>query len=84
MKHSSALCSIWKLPILRDHSETFCLPHFFLDKREAPVVYYSSIRQARVVELADSLDSGSSVHSGRAGSSPASRTLEKSFRKYVF
>ena|GEM_PF-5470623 len=29
---------------------------------------------ARVVELADSLDSGSSVHSGRAGSSPASRT----------
>ena len=30
---------------------------------------------ARVVELADSLDSGSSVHSGRAGSSPASRTI---------
>ena len=30
---------------------------------------------ARVVELADSLDSGSSVHSGRAGSSPASRTM---------
>ena len=29
---------------------------------------------ARVVELADSLDSGSSAHSGRAGSSPASRT----------
>ena len=29
---------------------------------------------ARVVELADSLDSGSSVHSGRAGSTPASRT----------
>ena len=29
---------------------------------------------ARVVELADSLDSGSSVHYGRAGSSPASRT----------
>ena len=75
MKLSSALCLIWKLPILRDPSETFCLPHFFLDKRESPVVYYSSIRQARVVELADSLDSGSSVHSGRAGSSPASRTL---------
>ena len=32
------------------------------------------VRDARVVELADSLDSGSSVHSGRAGSSPASRT----------
>ena len=29
---------------------------------------------ARVVELADSLDSGSSVHYARAGSSPASRT----------
>ena len=32
---------------------------------------------ARVVELADSLDSGSSVHSGRAGSSPASRTKKE-------
>ena len=32
-------------------------------------------RDARVVELADSLDSGSSAHSGRAGSSPASRTM---------
>ena len=31
-------------------------------------------RRARVVELADSLDSGSSAHYGRAGSSPASRT----------
>ena len=31
-------------------------------------------QDARVVELADSLDSGSSAHSGRAGSSPASRT----------
>ena len=28
-----------------------------------------------MVELADSLDSGSSAHSGRAGSSPASRTM---------
>ena len=34
-------------------------------------------RDARVVELADSLDSGSSAHSGRAGSSPASRTKTK-------
>ena len=32
-------------------------------------------RHARVVELADSLDSGSSVLYGRAGSSPASRTM---------
>ena len=32
---------------------------------------------ARVVELADSLDSGSSVHYGRAGSSPASRTKKE-------
>ena len=35
-----------------------------------------SLAVARVVELADSLDSGSSVHSGRAGSSPASRTKQ--------
>ena len=40
---------------------------------------YNNIRSdselhARVVELADSLDSGSSVHYARAGSSPASRT----------
>ena len=32
------------------------------------------VQYARVVELADSLDSGSSVHYARAGSSPASRT----------
>ena len=38
---------------------------------------------ARVVELADSLDSGSSAHSGRAGSSPASRTKQKA-RKHRF
>ena len=31
-----------------------------------------------MVELADSLDSGSSAHYGRAGSSPASRTKEDS------
>ena len=30
-----------------------------------------------MVELADSLDSGSSVHSGRAGSTPASRTISE-------
>ena len=39
---------------------------------------FSVCRQyARVVELADSLDSGSSVHYARAGSSPASRTKKK-------
>ena len=40
------------------------------------IIYLRSRKtaNARVVELADSLDSGSSVHSGRAGSSPASRT----------
>ena len=37
----------------------------------------SLVRDARVVELADSLDSGSSAHYGRAGSSPASRTKQK-------
>ena len=33
-----------------------------------------------MVELADSLDSGSSVHYARAGSSPASRTIEKALK----
>ena len=37
----------------------------------------SATEYARVVELADSLDSGSSVHYARAGSSPASRTKKK-------
>ena len=32
-----------------------------------------------MVELADSLDSGSSVHYGRAGSSPASRTKKERY-----
>ena len=46
------------------------------------VLIYSSVERrttkyARVVELVDSLDSGSSVHCGRAGSSPASRTKRK-------
>ena len=35
------------------------------------------IKYGRVVELVDSLDSGSSVHCGRAGSSPASPTRKK-------
>ena len=37
-------------------------------------ILFKHCRYARVVELADSLDSGSSVHYARAGSSPASRT----------
>ncbi len=44
-------------------------------------VFYPLVTQvhiyARVVELADSLDSGSSVLYGRAGSSPASRTKKE-------
>ena len=44
----------------------------------AAVLIYSSAeartKYGRVVELVDSLDSGSSVHCGRAGSSPASPT----------
>ena len=35
------------------------------------------------MELADSLDSGSSVHYGRAGSSPASRTKQKILESLV-
>ena len=34
--------------------------------------------------MADSLDSGSSAHYGRAGSSPASRTIEKSLNALCF
>ena len=37
-------------------------------------------KYGRVVELVDSLDSGSSVHCGRAGSSPASPTKKKDIR----
>ena len=37
----------------------------------------SESEYGRVVELVDSLDSGSSVHCGRAGSSPASPTKER-------
>ena len=43
-------------------------------------------RDGRVVELVDSLDSGSSVHCGRAGSSPASPTsffLTRSYGRVV-
>lgn len=45
-----------------------------IDMSMRRMVIYLSYR-ARVVELADSLDSGSSVHYARAGSSPASRTI---------
>ena len=38
-------------------------------------------RYARVVELVDSLDSGSSAHSGRGGSTPPSRTIRKGLPK---
>ena len=52
-----------------------------VDKIRAPCYYIQALNEARkygrVVELVDSLDSGSSVHCGRAGSSPASPTKEK-------
>ena len=52
------------------------------------VCYYTQAverqQHARVVELADSLDSGSSVLYGRAGSSPASRTKETVERLFLF
>ena len=38
----------------------------------------------RVVELVDSLDSGSSVHCGRAGSSPASPTKKDQHYRCFF
>ena len=57
-------------------------PKFYVDKQKTRCYYNkafdeSKTKYARVVELADSLDSGSSAHSGRAGSSPASRTKRK-------
>ena len=52
-----------------------------VDKLIALCYYIGALRETpseseygRVVELVDSLDSGSSVHCGRAGSSPASPT----------
>ena len=47
-----------------------------LTSRNSGAIIIKRSRDARVVELADSLDSGSSAHSGRAGSSPASRTIK--------
>ena len=44
----------------------------------------SESEYGRVVELVDSLDSGSSVHCGRAGSSPASPTKETVDRLSLF
>ena len=53
-------------------------PHFPIDNFVLRCYYIQAFKiRARVVELADSLDSGSSAHSGRAGSSPASRTKKK-------
>ena len=62
-----------------------------VDKSKAPCYYVAVVRAqpqtttkyARVVELVDSLDSGSSAHSGRGGSTPPSRTIQKDFRKEV-
>ena len=49
-----------------------------VDKAVLACYYVLALRRktlyGRVVELVDSLDSGSSVHCGRAGSSPASPT----------
>ena len=52
--------------------------NFFVDIFARRCYYNRAFKKhARVVELADSLDSGSSVHYARAGSSPASRTTTK-------
>ena len=52
-----------------------------VDKWKLLCYYTLALRRetkyGRVVELVDSLDSGSSVHCGRAGSSPASPTKKK-------
>ena len=57
-----------------------------VDKQENLCYYIGAVerlRNARVVELVDSLDSGSSVHSGRAGSTPASRTKENALNRKI-
>ena len=41
-------------------------------------------KYARVVELVDSLDSGSSAHSGRGGSTPPTRTIRDSPKAVSF
>ena len=46
-------------------------------------ILFEQSQDARVVELADSLDSGSSAHSGRAGSTPASRTKENARNREI-
>ena len=46
-----------------------------LDKSVTMMYIIPAFINARVVELVDSLDSGSSVQFGHAGSSPASRTM---------
>ena len=48
-----------------DKSRKLCYDTLVVERRRT---------YGRVVELVDSLDSGSSVHCGRAGSSPASPT----------
>ena len=55
-----------------------------LTSTESDAIIVKRSKDARVVELADSLDSGSSAHSGRAGSSPASRTIEEDSKTSVF
>ena len=45
--------------------------------RSEQAIGETASKYGRVVELVDSLDSGSSVHCGRAGSSPASPTKSK-------
>ena len=63
--------------------------NYALTRRGVGAMISERSRDARVVELADSLDSGSSAHSGRAGSSPASRTTSsrtsyRSRRRFLF
>ena len=64
---------------MKSTSSAACTENMGIDTAAAKVVYLVSlqIEYARVVELADSLDSGSSVHYVRAGSSPASRTIKE-------
>ena len=61
-----------------------------VDKSGTLCYYTGALRETkantygRVVELVDSLDSGSSVHCGRAGSSPASPTKKDQHYRCFF
>ena len=66
-----------QFPLLLDDQTLWLAVNAFSDGAAWFLLKAVNHYNARVVELADSLDSGSSVLHARAGSSPASRTKKK-------